>query len=436
MNGLRDDQTGAGAAEVSVAVAVDPAFPALHIRPALGWLNDPNGVCRIDGRYHVFFQHNPLAPVQGDVHWGHVSSNDLITWSEEPIALRPRPGTVDAAGCWSGCVVDDGGVPTAVYTGVPTTAFDAGVVLARSDRTLRTWRQDDRQQIGLPDDPLITEVRDPFLFDFDGHRYAVQGAGNAHGQPQLLLYGCDDLTDWQPLGPLLTADDPIAATVAPAQIWECPNLFRSGDRWVLVLSLWRFREGASALSGVRFLIGDLRPGHDDGLRFVPASGGLLDTGPTFYAPQVLVEAERVLLWGWAWEGAERGLDEIQTAGWAGVLTFPRELVLNGGQLVSRPPAELTRLRREPLPWRPGVAFAGRAFEIATSGPLQLRISEAGVDVLVVAAEGPARIFVDGSLVEMFSDGPAWTGRVYPGPTSRWLIETETAPTEVWRLGFD
>ena len=83
-----------------------------------------------------------------------------------------------------------------------------------------------------------------------------------------------------------------------------------------------------------------------------------------------------------------------------------------------------------------MAFAGRAFEIATSGPLQLRISEAGVDVLVVAAEGPARIFVYGSLVEMFIDGPAWTGRVYPGPTSRRLIETETAPTEVWRLGLD
>ena len=33
----------------------------------------------------------------------------------------------------------------------------------------------------------------------------------------------------------------------------------------------------------------------------------------------------MLLWGWAWEGAERGLDEITTAGWAGVLTFPREL---------------------------------------------------------------------------------------------------------------
>ena len=37
----------------------DPAFPALHIRPQRGWLNDPNGLCRMDGDYHVFFQYNP-----------------------------------------------------------------------------------------------------------------------------------------------------------------------------------------------------------------------------------------------------------------------------------------------------------------------------------------------------------------------------------------
>jgi beta-fructofuranosidase len=92
----------------------DPIFPALHIRPARGWVNDPNGVCLVDGRYHVFFQHNPHAPWHGNVHWGHVSSTDLLRWEQHPLALLPRPGMIDAAGCWSGCVTDDAGVPTAV----------------------------------------------------------------------------------------------------------------------------------------------------------------------------------------------------------------------------------------------------------------------------------------------------------------------------------
>jgi beta-fructofuranosidase len=84
---------------VGFRLVSDPAFPALHIRPARGWLNDPNGLCRIDGTYHVFFQYNPHAPVHGNVHWGHVSSPDLLHWQEHPPALLPRAGQIDAAGC-------------------------------------------------------------------------------------------------------------------------------------------------------------------------------------------------------------------------------------------------------------------------------------------------------------------------------------------------
>lgn len=411
----------------------DPAFPALHIRPPRGWVNDPNGICRIDGRYHVFFQYNPAAPVHGDIHWGHVSSDDLIAWTEEPIALRPRPGTVDGGGCWSGCVVDDHGIPTAVYTGVPTTAFDAGVVLARSDRTLKEWRQDDRQLVGLPADPMIAEVRDPFLFVFDGHRYAVQGAGSMGGRPKVLLYRCDDLTVWTELEPLLTADDPIAADVAPANIWECPNLFRIDDRWVLLLSLWRFVDDRYVLAGVRHLLGELTP-TQGGLRFVVASGGLVDDGPTFYAPQVLVEPDRVLMWGWAWEGAARGLDEIEAAGWAGALTFPREVYLREGALAFRPAAELSRLRQEPIPWQPEVEFRAGAFEIEATGPVRLRISAGGVGDLVVGTEGPARILVDHSIVETFADGGVTTSRVYPSAESGWAIEGSSHQVQIWRLG--
>lgn len=313
----------------SIDVVLDR--PRLHIHPERGWLNDPNGVCRIDGTYHVFFQYNPAGHVHDDIHWGHVSSPDLLHWTTEPVALAPSPDGPDWGGCWSGCIVDDGGVPTAVYTGIRTTAHDAGVTLSRSDRTLRDWTGDAEWRVGTPEDPEISDVRDPFVFTHEGRRYAVQGAGRFGGSPQLLLYGCDDLTEWSYLGPLLTTDDPIAATVAAANIWECPNLFQLGGSWVLLLSLWR----DNVLSGVRYLIGDLVT-HSDGLRFFAQSGGPLDAGPTFYAPQALVEADRVLLWAWAWEGADRSAEAIQEAGWCGTLTSPREVVLSDGEVSLKP----------------------------------------------------------------------------------------------------
>ncbi|MET0692904.1 MAG: glycoside hydrolase family 32 protein [Propionibacteriaceae bacterium] len=411
----------------------DPTFPGLHIRPPHGWLNDPNGVCRIDGRYHVFFQHNPDSPQHDAIQWGHASSSDLLSWRYEPLALRTRPGGLDAAGCWSGCITDDGGVPTAVYTAVPDHAWNGAVVLARSDRQLLEWEQGDKPVMTTPADPAIAEVRDPFVFTFDGHRYAVQGAGHQEGRPQLLAYACDDLTAWTELGPLLTDDDPIAAEVAPAQIWECPNLLQLGDRWLLIISLWRWQDQAHDLAGVRYLIGDLQAGPGS-LTFLPTAGGVVDDGPTFYAPQAVSLPERALLWGWAWEQG-RTEEQTEAAGWAGVLTYPRELSIVDDRLVSRPAAELVGLRRERLSWSPGVGFATAAFEIDASGPGSLALVQDGRDDIVVQVDGVARIFVDGSLVEVFGADTPYTTRAYPSADSVWVIRAEPGDVVVWRLGL-
>ena len=32
---------------------------SLHLEPPTGWMNDPNGLCYADGKYHVFFQYTP-----------------------------------------------------------------------------------------------------------------------------------------------------------------------------------------------------------------------------------------------------------------------------------------------------------------------------------------------------------------------------------------
>ena len=65
----------------------------------------------------------------------------------------------------------------------------------------------------------------------------------------------------------------------------------------------------------------------------------MDEGPAFYAPQVMSDEGRTLLWGWAWE-LGRTAAQIEEAGWAGVLTFPRELFVRDGRLGSRPATEL------------------------------------------------------------------------------------------------
>jgi beta-fructofuranosidase len=389
----------------------DPGFPGLHVRPPYGWVNDPNGLALIDGRYHVFFQYNPDRPLHGSIKWGHASSTDLLSWDYHEPALVNRPGTIDQAGCWTGCVVDDHGVPTAVYTAVADRASDAVVALARSDRNLQAWQQSEHGVMGPPADRRLAETRDPYVFSHDGHRYAVQGTGGPEADPAILLYGCDDLEQWSELGVLLDYTDPLVRDVAESTTWECPNLFQLDGRWVLVVSCNRRGDLASV-----YLIGDLQPA-GDGLRFVPTAGGLVDQSPAFYAPQVMLADGRVLIWGWARE-IDRSDDDLLAAGWAGALTFPRELAIRDDRLVSAPAVELDTLRSAEVT---GPEISEHAFEVRSTGPVVLELH--GDEDRVVADEaGPARILVDGSLIEVFDgSGAARTLRAYPTPTSTWRV---------------
>jgi beta-fructofuranosidase len=81
---------------------------------------------------------------------------------------------------------------------------------------------------------------------------------------------------------------------------------------------------------------------DGGLRLTVSSGGQVDAGPDFYAPQAKPIDGRILQWGWSWEARDQTL--VDAAGWAGILTWPRELSLtSAGELHSRPARELEQL---------------------------------------------------------------------------------------------
>ena len=408
-------------------------FPHLHRAPARGWINDPNGLALVDGRFHLFYQFNPAAPVHDAIAWGHVSSTDLLRWTEHPVALTPQPHGPDRDGCWSGCLVVDDGVPSAVYTAIRGGPEHGVVALATGDRALLEWTQHPEAIVETPRSPIIRETRDPFLFTRNGRRYAVQGCGDpAPGStPSLMLWGCDDLRDWTELGPLLTGDDPDAARIAEADIWECPGLVRVDERWVLVMSLWRSVDGAFALSGVRWLLGDLEDGVDGGLRFVVATGGVLDDGPAFYAPQLLALPDRVLTSGWSWSSAGPRSRSTPTAGRApsrrrvSWWSAPTGLDPSGARMTGM--ASAAADRTEAI-----TEAASKWCATDRSRWLEGRCAAPDRGRGRLLRRRASRILVDGSLVEAFGPTGSFTTRAYPEPGSTWVVDGAAAG---WVLGL-
>ena len=77
--------------------------PMVHYTPQIGWINDPNGLIKYHGTYHMFYQYNPLGIEWGNMHWGHAISRDLFHWQEQDAVLFPdEMGTM-----FSGSAIED-----------------------------------------------------------------------------------------------------------------------------------------------------------------------------------------------------------------------------------------------------------------------------------------------------------------------------------------
>jgi beta-fructofuranosidase len=325
--------------------------PRYHFTAPTNWINDPNGLCFHDGRWHLYYQYNPSAAKWGDIHWGHATSADLVTWDDEPIALAPSPGD-DAAGCFSGSFALVDGVPTLYYTGF--TGDRQVQCAATGSADLRRWTKHPARTIALPPagvDPL--DFRDPYVFRHGAWWYMVLGASLNHERGQALLYRSVDGLAWDFRGALHTAPDARLGLM-----WECPNFFPVGDRWVLTVSLW-LGLGAHAFVG-RF----------ENERFVPEWDGPLDVDAGAFAHLVAPAPDgRPVQVAWMNEQREQTL--IDADGWAGAMTVPREVSLDArGRLNLRPVAEIAALRQAPIAVATtGVArgvvatFAGRHLDV-------------------------------------------------------------------------
>jgi beta-fructofuranosidase len=181
--------------------------------------------------------------------------------------------------------------------------------------------------------------RDPYVWREAGRWRMLVGSALADGRAAALLYESGDLEHWEYRGPFLDRAPQLVAPGADTGLgWECPQYLHADGRGALLLGAWDPELGPRRTVAY--------PGREQDGRFLAGSPELLDHGPDFYAPALLAAPDgRWLLWGWSWEA--RDASWVREAGWAGLLTLPREVTLaEDGSVRQRPAAELLALRDE------------------------------------------------------------------------------------------
>lgn len=372
-----------------------PPRPAVHLTPVDTWMNDPNGLFRRDGRWHAFYQNNPLGSAWGHMSWRHAVSDDLLAWTDLGVAIPERDGTaifsgsvVDDAGNTSGLApAGDRGPLVAIYTGNVSTGDPARH--GPQTQNLAVSTDDGATWVPYAGNPVLdrdsTDFRDPQVLRHGptGRWVMVTVEAQDH---EVLVHTSADLVHWEHASTY--RDDRLDG------IWECPDLMpldtaHPDGAWLLIVSTNPHGPaGGSGTWGV--------PGTFDGTSFAAtAAPQPLDHGPDHYAAVSfwgVDGAPLVMPWASNWDYARHA----PTWPWRGTMGLARAVAIETdaegeGRLVLTPvlPAA-PRPLADPVLDPAGVHVlrldlppVGAAWELATSGRPELRIERTEQGMLVM-----------------------------------------------------
>ncbi|MFF7865451.1 GH32 C-terminal domain-containing protein [Streptomyces qaidamensis] len=374
-----DMQTFAGGSIPDVRMAMDRSRydgdryrPGYHFSAPNHWMNEPHAPIQVNGKYHLFYQHNSHGPYWHNIGWGHAVSEDLVHWRDLPVALAPTAGSVAPDGVWSGdATLDENGVPVLLFTaGNDSQRPNQATGLARpadpGDPDLVEWKmhptlvtsQTADLDVGAGRKVRFGDFRDQDVWKEGDTWFQLVGSGvqTTSGQSvggTALLYTSKNLTDWTYSGPLMVGD--VAAHPKTGQVWELPTFLPIGkddqgrQRRALLVNP-SFPDGPAEYSS-KYTYYWVGTWDAQARRWTPdtTEPKLLDYGDHFTGPSGTVDdKERSLVFSIAQD--RRTERAHYDAGWAHNAGLPVQLSMRpDGDLGVSPVEEVSRLHvGEPL----------------------------------------------------------------------------------------
>ncbi|MDE7412606.1 MAG: DUF4960 domain-containing protein [Muribaculaceae bacterium] len=304
-----------------------------HGMPGQNWTNETHGLYynSKDGKYHAFFQRTGSAPIMSHQHWGHIVSDDLITWRDDKPVLAPSE-PYDIKGCWSGCVFSDpafnGGNPTIIYTGVDFAKPYVATAYCDDPVNMRQWHKDPSNPLDVFGD--IGDGRDTYFYRDGENAYFLIGSKDA------VHYYKWDGGRWNYKGEFYHTED----GVDNGHNTEMPNVTNMGSgKWMMTTSPLAGKYGTTCL----YRVGSLSDG-----KFVNyGEAKKVDLfgiqGYGLLSPSVSTTPDgRIVAMGIV-------PDKMPTQvnidlGYAHLYSLPREWRLQDGELYQSPAREIYRYR--------------------------------------------------------------------------------------------
>lgn len=325
--------------------AGDILRPSFHGMPTAGWTNETHGATYFNGKYHVFFQKNPNGPYMSRLNWGHIVSDNLYKWEEDPTAISPEEA-YDKKGCWSGCVFTDdeltGGKPNIFYT-----AVDYGrATIAQAqpaDDDLLTWTKKSGNPVinGRPNG-LTDDFRDCYVFRNGTDLYMIVGSSkNGVGVTTLHKYDKSTKT-WSNDGKLFFSG---SNANQDGTFWEMPNITKIGDKWLFTATPLNTGVGVRTLYWTGNINADGTFAPDSRTPKTVEMAGFSKDGYGLLSPTIFQKDGKTLMLGIVPD--KLAGSENYKMGYAHTYSLPREISLDSkGNLIQKPFSGLAAMRSE------------------------------------------------------------------------------------------
>lgn len=309
----------------------------LHLKAPGNWINDPNGFIYYKGKYHLFFQYFPYAPVWGTMHWGHAVSEDLVTWKHLGVALFPTKD-YDRNGVFSGSALEKDGKLYLYYSSVRYLKEQAenihqaeggietsqSMIISEDGFHFDNWK-DKKQIIPVIRDPKIgdsADARDPKVWEENGRYYMIFGSTRDHQAGRLVLFSSKDGQAWEYLSQYTNPHY--------GHTMECPDLFQIDGKRVFIGSPMGIQnDGLEYANHSVCTFADFDP--ETGKIALEDQYDRVDYGGDLYAPQSNIDEEgrRVMI---AWMRMPKPVENQGRQPWNGMMCLPREVKIRDGKI--------------------------------------------------------------------------------------------------------